>query len=57
MELLGESMGFAKADRFKELKLMQDPDAVLAAAAGMIAEYGLGTDEVRDVVIKDLLEI
>lgn len=57
MELLGESMGFAQADRFKELKLMQDPDAVLAAAAGMIAEYGLGAEEVRDVVIKDLLEI
>ena len=57
MELLGESMGFAQADRFKELKLMQDPDAVLVAAAGMIAEYGLGAEEVRDVVIKDLLEI
>jgi heterodisulfide reductase subunit D len=57
MELLGESMGFAQADRFKELKLMQDPDAVLAAAAGMIAEYALGAEEVRDVVIKDLLEI
>ena len=57
MELLGESMGFAQADRFKELKLMQDPGAVLVAAAGMIAEYGLGAEEVRDVVIKDLLEI
>ena len=56
MELLGESMGFAKVDRFKELKLMQDPDAVMTAAAGMIAEYGLGADEVRDVVLKDMLE-
>jgi heterodisulfide reductase subunit D len=54
MELLGESMGFAEADRFKELKLMQDPDAVLAAATGMIAEYGLDAEEVRDVVAKEM---
>ena len=56
MELIGESMGFAREDRFKELKLMADADAVLAASAGMMAEYGLGAEEVRDVVVKDMLE-
>ena len=56
MELIGESMGFAREDRFKELKLMADADAVLAASAGMMAEYGLEAEEVRDVVVKDMLE-
>ena len=55
MELIGESMGFAREDRFKELKLMADADAVLAASAGLIAEYGLVAEEVRDVVVQDML--
>ncbi len=56
MELVGESMGFAREDRFKELKLMADADAIMAASAGMIAEHGLNAEEVRDTVVKDLLE-
>ena len=51
-------MGFARADRFKELKLMaRRRMPCWLPAAGLIAEYGLGAEEVRDVVIKDLLEI
>jgi len=53
---VGESMGFAREDRFKELKLMADADAIMAASAGMIAEHGLNAEEVRDSVVKDLLE-
>lgn len=56
MELIGESMGLAREDRFKELKLMADADAILAASASLIAEHGLAADEVRDVVVKDMLE-
>ena len=56
MELIGESMGLAREDRFKELKLMADADAVLAASAGRIAEYGLAAEEVRDVILQDMLE-
>jgi hypothetical protein len=56
MELVGESMGFMEIDRFKQLKLMQDADAVLAASAEMITAFGLGAEEVRDVVVKDMLE-
>lgn len=56
MELVGESMGFAREDRFKELKLMADADAIMAASAGMIAEHGLNAEDVRDSVVKDLLE-
>ncbi len=56
MELLGESMGFVAPDRFKQLKLMADADAILTASAEMIAAYGLAPEEVRDVVVKDMLE-
>jgi len=53
---VGESMGFAREDRFKELKLMADADAIMTASAGMIAEHRLNAEEVRESVIKDLLE-
>lgn len=55
MELIGESMGLAHPDRFKELRLMADADAILAASAGALAAHGLDAEEVRDVVVKDML--
>jgi heterodisulfide reductase subunit D len=55
MELVGESMGIRREDSFKRLKLMQDVDAVLADAKDMIAQHGLNPEEVREVVLKDML--
>ena len=55
MELIGESMGLHRDDVFKRLKLMQDVDAILADTAAMIAAYGLDPEEVRDVVLKDII--
>jgi hypothetical protein len=55
LELLGESMGFRREDRFKRLKKMQDTDAILAEVMDLIEEHGLALDEVRAVVEKDLL--
>ncbi|MEE2969996.1 MAG: (Fe-S)-binding protein [Pseudomonadota bacterium] len=55
MELLGESMGIAHPDLFKRMKLMQDVDAIIADSADMIAEYDMDLDEVRAVVLKDML--
>jgi Fe-S oxidoreductase len=55
LELLGESMGFKRDDRFKRLKKMQDTDAILADVMDLIEEHGLALDEVRAVVEKDLL--
>jgi len=40
---------------FKRLKLMQDADAIMADAGALIDEHGLDPEEVRDVVIHDLL--
>ncbi|NQW01049.1 MAG: (Fe-S)-binding protein [Rhodospirillales bacterium] len=56
MELLGQSMGLARTDIFKRLKLMQDVDAVIADTTDMIEAHGLDLEEVRDVVLKDMLE-
>jgi Fe-S oxidoreductase len=55
LELVGESMGLHRPDLFKRLKIMQDVDAVLAAAAPMIEANHLDLDEARAVVLKDML--
>lgn len=55
LELVGESMGFNRPDLFKRLKIMQDVDAVLAAAAPMIEAHHLDLDEARAVVLQDML--
>ena len=55
LELIGESMGIRREDRFKRLKKMQDADAVLADVMDLVEEHGLGLEEVRAVIEKDLL--
>jgi len=55
LELVGESMGLTRPDLFKRLALMQDVDAVLAAAAPMLGTNQVDLDEARAVVLSDLL--
>jgi len=55
MELIGESMGIKQDDLFKRLKLMKDADAILTEAKDLIDAHGLNLEEVRDVVVNDLL--
>jgi Fe-S oxidoreductase len=55
LELVGESMGITREDQFKRLKRMQDADAILADVMDLVEEHGLGLDEVRTVIEKDLL--
>jgi heterodisulfide reductase subunit D len=55
LELVGESMGITREDRFKRLKKMQDTDAILADVMDLVEEHGLGLEEVRAVIEKDLL--
>jgi Fe-S oxidoreductase len=55
LELVGESMGLHRPDLFKRLKIMQDVDAVIAESHDMIAAQGLDLDDVRAVVLQDLL--
>ncbi len=55
MELLGESMRIKRPDLFKRLKMIQDVDAIVAESAAQIDEYGLDLDDVREVVLRDVL--
>ncbi|MCZ6871425.1 MAG: (Fe-S)-binding protein [Gammaproteobacteria bacterium] len=55
MELVGSSMGIERPDLFKRLKLMQDVDAILADSVELIDEYEMRIDDVREVVINELL--
>ena len=55
LELVGESMGRTRADRFKRLKIMNDTDAILADVMDLVEAHGLEVDEVRAVIEKDLL--
>lgn len=55
MELIGAAMGIRHDDLFKRLKLMQDADRVLASVADQVAGHGLDAEEVRDLIVSDLL--
>lgn len=55
MELLGESMGLTHEDGFKRMKTMGDVDAILRDGARMAELNGLDLEEVREVVLQDLL--
>ncbi len=55
MELVGESMGLTQPDRFKQLKLMADADAILAASTTLIEAHGMDAEEARDVILSEML--
>jgi len=55
LELVGASLGIRREDSFKRLKKMQDADAILADVMDLVERHGLGLEEVRAVIEKDLL--
>jgi Fe-S oxidoreductase len=55
LELVGDSMGLQQHDRYKELKLMQDADQIVAECADLIARHALDVAKARDVVVKAML--
>ena len=55
LELVGEAMGIEKTDLFKQWKMMQDVDRVLAEVAGPAKAAGLDLESVRDVLIAHML--
>jgi heterodisulfide reductase subunit D len=56
LEVVGESMGLQREDRYKRLKILQDADAIVADCQDLIAEHGLDATEARDVVIAAMLD-
>jgi Fe-S oxidoreductase len=55
LEIVGQSMGLNRHDRFKELKIMQDADLIVAECRDLIAEHSLDPELARDVVVKSML--
>ena len=55
LELVGASMGLKQHDRYKELKLMQDADQIVADCAGLLSAHGLDVAKAREVVVKGML--
>ena len=55
LELVGEAMGVQRNDLFKQWKMMQDVDRVLAEVAAQAATAGLDIDSVREVLVAHML--
>jgi heterodisulfide reductase subunit D len=55
LELVGESMGLKRHDRYKELKIMQDADQIISECSDLIAQHALDPGKARDVVVKAML--
>ena len=56
LELVGESMGLHRDDRYKQLKIVQNADLIIAECHDLIAHHGLDVEAARDVVVKAMLE-
>jgi Fe-S oxidoreductase len=55
LEIVGASMGLHRHDRYKELKLMQDADQIVADCSDLIAQHSLDVATVRSVIAKGML--
>jgi len=56
LEVLGESMGLHRVDRFKQLKMMQDADIIVEECRDLIAHHTIDAETARNVVIKAMIE-
>jgi heterodisulfide reductase subunit D len=55
LEVIGESMGLHRHDRYKQLKIMQDADQIVAECSDLIARHALDAGNARSVVIQAML--
>jgi heterodisulfide reductase subunit D len=55
LEIVGESMGLARHDRYKALKVAQDADLIVDECRDLIAEHALDPAAAREVVVKAML--
>jgi heterodisulfide reductase subunit D len=55
LEVVGESMGLRREDRYKQLKIMQDADQIVTECSDLIAQHALDAGKAREVVVKALL--
>jgi heterodisulfide reductase subunit D len=55
LEVVGESMGLHRHDRYKQLKIMQDADQIVAECNDLIAKHSLDAGNARSVIVKAML--
>jgi heterodisulfide reductase subunit D len=55
LEIVGESMGRHRDDRYKQLKLMQDAEQIVAECGDLIARHALDAAAARNIVAKGML--
>ena len=55
LEIVGESMGLARHDRYKTLKITQDADLIMRECNDLITEHALDPAAAREVVVKAML--
>jgi hypothetical protein len=55
LEVVGESMGLHRHDRYKQLKLMQDADQIAAECSDLVAQHALDPAAARNVIVKAML--
>jgi heterodisulfide reductase subunit D len=55
LELVGQSMGLQRADRYKQLKMIQDADQIVSECSDLIARHALDPAKARDIVVKSML--
>ena len=55
LELVGEAMGVERPDLFKQWKMMQDVDRVLAEIDDQVEREGLDREAVREVMVATIL--
>jgi heterodisulfide reductase subunit D len=56
LELVGESMGLHRDDRYKQLKIMQNADLIIPECNDLIVHHGLDVEAARNTVLKAMLE-
>ena len=55
LEIVGESMGFRQEDQYKNLKIKQDVDAIVADSADLLTQHGVDPDTARKVIVQGML--
>jgi Fe-S oxidoreductase len=55
LELVGQSMGLQRADRYKQLKMIQDADQIVTECSDLIARHALDPAKAREAVVKAML--
>ena len=55
LEIVGESMGFRREDHYKNLKIKQDVDAIVADSADLLAHHRVDPDTARKVIVQGML--